>query len=465
MSIECQALGGNLFLLSEGAHKPILYAPLQGAVLEVNGSYGAHLQRALGGDEEALGELGLTLAALERFTETPPGARRRFDLRWRSFEPTSVTVFLTHRCTLRCAYCYCRGGEGADMPWPVFERAVRFTLDNALRRKRDLCVGFHGGDVGACWPFFTECVTFIEQLCLEAGVKAVLSLGTNGFYTQEQAIYLSQHITNATLSLDGIPEFHDAFRSTASGGPSLARILDSVKVFEANEMDYSVRMTVTRASLASLSESVEYICRHSRARMIGAEPLCSRGRALSSKLEPPRPEEFVRAFHAAQRVARRFNRELRYSGARFPGVFGSFCSYPSPTFGVTPEGNLTCCYEVLRADDPLSDSFFYGHIPADGSTVIVDEDRVRAIREWARQRREACTHCFCVFACAGDCAAKVMSEVLPEKELSERCRITRALIYERLRSVLAGELDLQRLPHSPGQGRESGFSRCGGDDE
>jgi uncharacterized protein len=134
---------------------------------------------------------------------------------------------------------------------------------------------------------------------------------------------------------------------------------------------------------------------------------------------------------------------LTYSGARLGGVFGSFCSYPAPTFGVTPEGNLTCCYEILHPDDPLRDPFFYGHIPPDGSSITVDNGRVAAIRSWARERREECAHCFCVYACAGDCAAKVMDSGLPRGQTPTRCRITQALVHDMLKAVLSGENPLQ----------------------
>jgi radical SAM protein with 4Fe4S-binding SPASM domain len=107
---------------------------------------------------------------------------------------------------------------------------------------------------------------------------------------------------------------------------------------------------------------------------------------------------------------------------------------------VTPEGNLTSCYEILHPEDPLRDPFFYGSIPPDGSRITVDPARVNAIRNWAKRRREACAHCFCVYACAGDCAAKVMDDTLSDSGDSRRCRITRALVFDMIQALLAGEI-------------------------
>lgn len=461
MAIEWQVLDKNVFLVSADGSKPILYAPLQGVVMEVNQSYVERFRCALEGDAEAAQVLGLDSSVIERFIQTPQVAERRLNPRWPDdFEPTSATIFLTHKCTLRCRYCYCHGGEGRNMPWPVFERSLRFTLDNASRLKRNLNLGFHGGDVGACWPLFQKCVAFIEDLCREREIKPVLSIGTNGYYTEDKAEYIAKHIGTATVSIDGIPQVHDRYRMTASAGPSLARILGTIKVFDAHKVAYSIRMTVTQESLSRLPESVEFICRNTQAVTIRAEPLYSRGRATHEGLSPPGPDAFLNGFREAKNVAKRYGRLLTYSGARLGGVYGSFCSYPAPTFGVTPEGNLTCCYEILHPTDPLREPFFYGRIPPDGSRIEVDKGRVAAIREWAKRRRESCASCFCVFACAGDCAAKVMDSGLTEDQESARCHITRALVYDMLSAVLSGENPLQPAPPDLGCGLGRAICTC-----
>jgi len=447
MIIGSRPLSKNVFVVSRAGHRPLLYAPLQGIVLEVNDAYVDRFSAALQGDGEAAAALGIDMTTVEKLVSTPEDVQRRLHPHWpSSFEPASTTLFLTHGCTLRCTFCYCHGGLGSEMPWPVLERAVRFAADNARRQERDFHLSFHGGDVGACWPLFQDCVGFVEHLCADLGIRPVLALGTNGFYTRDQAEYISEHVASATVSLDGTPDLHDSFRATASGRPSSARVLDCIRVFEKTGLDYSIRMTVTQDSLPRFSECVEFICRNTRAGMIRAEPLYRRGRAADEGLMPPDVDDFVEGFRAASVVAGSMGRALTYSGVRFSGVFGSFCSYPSPTFGVTPEGNLTSCYEVLHPDDPLCEHFFYGHIPADGSDVIVDDERVAAIRARAEERRESCAHCFCVFACAGDCAAKVADAPLSEAGSSSRCRITRALTCDMLLSALAGERVLQPAP-------------------
>jgi len=439
MSISWQSLGDTTFLIERDSGPPLLYAPLQGLVMEVNRAYAGRFRAALDGDTQAAREIGVEPELLAAVTAISPKARRKLDPKWpETFEPTAVTLFLSHKCTLRCTYCYCEGGAGRDIDWPVLEAAVRFALENAARLGRDLGVAFHGGDVGACWPLFERAVEFIEALAAEAGVNVVMNIGTNGFYPESRAAYIAQHMRSATLSVDGLPEVHDRSRITPGGGPSLETILRSARIFDENGLAYSVRMTVTAESLPLLAGSVEYLCENTKAQVIRAEPLYSRGRASDSHLEAPEPAAFVAAFREASAVARRYDRQLTYSGARPSGISPAFCSYPSPTFGVTPDGDLTCCYEVLHPDDPLATEFFYGHVAPDGSEIEADAGRIAAIRDGAARRREACAECFCVFACAGDCAAKAIDSGRAAGESSGRCEITRALVVDMLEAALDG---------------------------
>ncbi|MDO8881197.1 MAG: radical SAM protein [Coriobacteriia bacterium] len=440
MGISWQALGDTVFLVSRDGDRPLLYAPLQGLVLEANDAYVERFRAALGADEDAARAIGLEPETVADLARVPDEVRRTFDPVWPEvFEPTSVTLFLTHKCTLRCVYCYCEGGAGRDIDWPVLERAVRFALDNAKRLGRDARVAFHGGDVGACWPLFRRAVEFVEAESAAAGVKTSMSIGTNGFYTEEQAAYIAAHIASATVSIDGTPTVHDRSRITPGGGPSLATVLRSLAIFESEGLSYSIRMTVTAESLPALAESMAYLCENTHARTIRAEPLYARGRATVSHLQAPDPEAFVAAYRQARTVAERYGRQLTYSGARISGPAPAFCSFARPTFGVTPDGDLTCCYEILHPDDPLATEFFYGHIEPDGSAIVVDEEQVAAIRAGAKARRQGCAHCFCVYACAGDCAAKTIDSGRGDGESTGRCEITRALVYDMLGRALAGE--------------------------
>src|ERR1041385_9227635 len=63
-------------------------------------------------------------------------------------EPTSVTLFLTTICNLRCTYCYASAGElpVKSMKLETAKRGIDFVLGNALSRGFTAFeVGYHGG--------------------------------------------------------------------------------------------------------------------------------------------------------------------------------------------------------------------------------------------------------------------------------------------------------------------------------
>jgi len=417
----------------------IFYAPLQGLLLEVNDAYKQCFHKALNGDVAAAKSIGLSSTLLEDIQKVPASTDRILKPVWPvEFRPTNMTIFLTHQCTLRCSYCYCYGGEGVTMSWDMARNALDYTMANAKKLGQIFKLSFHGGDPGACWPLFQKCVRYIEKECADMKLKFQLSVGTNAFYNEQQANFISKHIHSATVSLDGIPDIHNRYRCGPNGEPSLSRILPTLQIFEKNKMQFSVRMTVTRGSVDKLSESVEYICQKTKAGNIRAEPMYTRGRASSANLSAPDAAVFVKRFREAKKIAKKYGRELTYSGARIGGVYGTFCSYPNPTFGVTPEGGLTCCYEVLHPQDSLGEVFYYGSISENG-VLNINQERINAIRNMAVQRREKCGDCFCLFQCAGDCIAKVNDAGGLNTHVAERCFITRELTKDMLKEVLAGK--------------------------
>ena len=152
-------------------------------------------------------------------------------------------------------------------------------------------------------------------------------------------------------------------------------------------------------------------------------------------MSSPDPWAFIRAFRKAREVAVHHQRDLSYSGARVGGLACSFCAYPNPTFGVTNDGNLTSCYEVLHADDPLRGVFFYGSLECDGR-LTVDWERVRKIRRTTLELRNNCLSCFCAFSCAGGCAAKMLDGRSYRPAETARCIISREMTSDLLMELL-----------------------------
>lgn len=430
-----KVLRPGIYAVRVAERKPIVYVPLQGVVLQGNDALCKIFEGHNTPAPKVLSELGLTENQFATFCKAPQEGQAYLEPRWPdTFEPTNVTLFLTQACTMSCSYCYCHGGRGNSMPWERAKAALDLTIENARRLKRNFSLNLHGGDVGACWPLFQACVGYVEKQCGTA-LPYNISLGTNGLYSEEQVRYICEHTQSATVSIDGPPEVHDRFRRTVSGKPTAIAILKTVKIMEETGYQFSFRMTVTAGAVERLPESVEFLCAKCAVKVIRAEPMYERGRAQDQALLSPDPWTFIRAFRQARKVAASHKRVLSYSGARVGGLACSFCSYPNPTFGVTHDGNLTSCYEVLHAADPLRDSFFYGSLECDGRLTL-DWERVRRIRRGALELRNNCLNCFCAFSCAGGCAVKMLDRRSSRKTVSARCIISRELTSDLLMELV-----------------------------
>jgi uncharacterized protein len=432
----------NVFVLPhEGRF--MIYMPLAGIVMLGNAALVNSLHGAGIGDAAAAARLGLGESFFGELARKGDSILARMrDRTIPPFAPASVSLFLTGRCTFRCAYCYANGGDNpVDMEPEVARGVLREVADNASRAgARFVTVHFHGGgDVSAAWDSLVAAREYLSALCSERALAARTSVGSNGFLDKGQRAWIAENIGSATISVDGLPAIQDLHRPLAGGGGSSALVDETLRDLDRSGYPYSIRMTVSARSVGTLAESVEFLCANYAAKRIKAEPLFPRGRASDSPIAFPDADEFVSSFRKARAVARARGRELVFSGVRTGTLSPIFCQAAGMSCAVTPEGNVTSCYEVLFADDPLAERFFYGRYDKAEGRMIVDEERRRKLFDLTVFGRESCDRCFCKFGCSGDCPAKaLLLESVGASRAPDRCRIIRELTKDELAERLDG---------------------------
>jgi uncharacterized protein len=425
------SLDGHVFSIPHG-DRYIVYMPLIGTALAVNAGLVNLLHAALQGDRVAwkklkavpdlAAELGDLKKKAEAWSRPVPVA---------PFTPTQVSLFLTTDCTLRCLYCYARGGERKkEMPWDVLSGVVDEIVANAVSSRADrITVHFHGGgDVGAAWPLLVRGFEYAAGLARSRGIELRTSAGLNGVLNPDQRNWIVRNIGSATVSVDGPPDLHDSQRPFPDGGPSFQAVSETLRVFDAARFPYAIRTTVSAEGVSRLEETVRFFCDRFSARSIKAEPLYPRGRSETSGVEPPAAADFIRHFSRARKIASENGRDLVYSGARLESVSRVFCRAAGDSCAVTPEGRITSCYEVLAPEDPLSATFFYGRFDVGERRMIVDEERRGRLHGLSVLQKPFCGNCFCKWHCAGDCPVKsIHSNGSAPDETPDRCLINREL--------------------------------------
>lgn len=158
------------------------------------------------------------------------------------------------QCTMHCDYCfYC--DEAAKRKSASYgmmsEETLRLLIKKVLfQAESDVCFAFQGGEPTLCGlPFFEKVVEY-EQRFNRNHVRISNVLQTNGLQIDEAwCRFFRDRKFLIGISLDGIQKTHDQFRHTKAGAPTYERILQSVNMLEAFQVEYNI-LTVVNACTA-----------------------------------------------------------------------------------------------------------------------------------------------------------------------------------------------------------------------
>jgi uncharacterized protein len=355
-------------------------------------------------------------------------------------EPTNVTLFLTTVCNLRCTYCYASAGDRPvkSMKLETAKRGIDFVVRNALKRQAGAFeVGYHGGgEPTVLWSVLTQSHAYARQRASETGLRLQSSSATNGVLSDDKIDWVIGNLNSVTISFDGLPQAQDKHRLTVLGQGSSARVEHTMRRLDAAGYRYGVRMTVTQDNIPLLAESVEYVLSNFKPSALQVEPSYRLGRWQGAP--SAETEDFISAFRDARSRAKGFAQDLHYSGARVGTLTNHFCGISRDSFSLSPDGNVSACFEVFAEDLPWADHFFYGR-PSPGDPGYQFNEKVLAhLRSQSVEHREYCHDCFAKWSCAGDCYHKALSETGSEEFVgTERCHITREITKDQILDKIA----------------------------
>jgi len=420
----------TVYLIPHKNNQYIVYLPIHGIIFLGNTSAINLFYNALNGDNKAQSSFGLTPRQVAKIRTTE--SKSQTDKKGH-FHPTTVTLFLTTNCSLKCKYCYANAGESnVHIKKKYIEIAVSEVIKNALESgRREITVVYHGGgDIGVVWDLVEETTEYILGLARNNKLAVKFNAGLNGVLSDHQRDWIVNNINSATISIDGTRDIQNKLRPFKNGNPSFDLVNNTLKYFDEHSFKYAIRSTITAETVDRLEEITTFFCQSYKVTKIKMEPVFIQGRAFQSNVCAPSADDFVKHFIRAQKIAMLYGRELLYSGARFDMLTEIFCMAAGSSFGVTPEGYITSCYEVLDKANPLSDVFFYGKI--EGGKVVYFQNKLRKLAKLNVFEKKKCMRCFAKFHCAGDCPAKSILYEKEEIDQNYRCIINRELTKEQL---------------------------------
>ncbi len=352
----------------------------------------------------------------------------------------SVVLFLTNECNLRCKYCYASAGEHPvrQMEWETAKAGID-NIFTGIRTNnlRHAALGFHGGgEPSMNLPLLKKSVEYFKNLAAENNISYEIAGAFNGFWNSSVREFIINNFTDLSISFDGLPEIQNLNRPAKGGKGSFTKVSETLKELDKAGFKYGIRLTATDETLHSLYDSVSFICDNYKPYKIQVEPAFDEGRAIVNNSTLSNPDEFIRLFIKSYRTAVEKNIDLFYSGARLNVITQRFCLAACRALVVTPDGDVTTCFESFGKEHPDSDLFFVGRYGGNGK-FIIDNDKLKKHYSRTVDNIKFCSDCFCKWHCAGDCAVKNIA--VSKGELlkpGSRCYInqelTKFLIMERI---------------------------------
>ena len=434
-------LSQQIFSIPLTPGKYLIYAPLKGIAFLGNSALVNAIVEACQDPSRAL-QATDKFKLLDQFHFFQPEQVPEDDYRDKGVQYDSVVLFLTNQCNLRCSYCYALSGEfpARAMSWEIARAAIDFVMRGVMEhRLPEMTLGFHGGGEPTLnWKVLIQSVDYARSLAEKNQVRLNVSGAFNGYWSKKVLDYIVRNFTDLSLSFDGLPAVQNAQRPAKGKTDSFTRVATTLRALDQARVSYGIRMTVTDEAVTRMAESVSYICDHFHPRKIQVEPAFEEGRALRNHSAIKNLKMFIDQFIKSYKIAEQHQIQLFYSGARLEVLNTRFCLAACRAFVVTPDGDITTCFETYGPDHPLSQHFFVGKYQGKGN-FLIDEEKLR--RHFGRtiQRIPYCEQCFCKWQCAGDCAIKTIGRKNGDKfQPSTRClanqELSKFLILEKIRA-------------------------------
>lgn len=434
-------INGNELHVVEYRDKFIVYRPISASIVLVNVDGLALLRKACSSTSDSIqtfSEHPDFVKLLETYKIVSNNDVGTFDSSAQfSFAPTSVSLFPSHNCNLRCVYCY-GSAESNDsvMDYKVAVDAIDFVVRNALAQGlTKIKLSFGGGGepfFGAGGKLMQDVVSYTRSRCKQLSLECDLFVATNGVLSSKQRAWIKDNNVQVQISIDGPDSIHNLNRPLSNGDPSLAYVRRTVDYFENNHIAYSIRATITKDSAPRMGEIIDFISSISSVKKLHVEPMANVGRGATSGAEGPDLVQFGKHFAEASKFARTKGWKLNFSKSEI-ALREHYCGALEPNFCVTPDGYVTSCYEVTKASDERSTTFFFGrHDPSKPNRFYFDEARITFLRNRVPANMPGCRDCIASATCAGDCPAKMGGGIYDPSSFDHRCELTREMVVQNL---------------------------------
>jgi uncharacterized protein len=331
-------------------------------------------------------------------------------------------------CNLRCTYCFYLE-KAALYPEQSRHRMSEAVLTRLVSSylatdQPHYAFGWQGGEPTLMGVDFFRAVTRLQQQHGRPGASVANGLQTNGTLLDDAfAAHLAAYSFLAGVSLDGPPDFHDAYRKTADHGPSHARVLAGIETLRRHHVDYNILTLVNDRNGRHPGRLYRYLAHqgHRFQQYIPCVAFDGNGTPLPYSLVPEIWGDFLCELfdnwypHDVRRVSIRLFDSIL---TRLVDHVANVCSM-----------GRTCCqyFLVEHNGDVYPCDFFVepelrlGNIMENEWAELFHSPRYQAFGDCKSRWNPACDACPWLDFCAGDCPKHRYAGTRDPRQISFLC--------------------------------------------
>jgi uncharacterized protein len=361
-------------------------------------------------------------------------------------DATKVSIFVTHRCNLRCRYCYNGNSFERTMSWETARRAVDFAFDYAESTRGisgdggPLILSFFGGEPSLARDVVEPLVDYAREQSSRRGRKLRFSLPTNGTLLDDHWLdFLVANEFRIQVSLDGARQAQNATRCFADGRSSWPDVSRNLARLSATPLEVIVVSIVDPRNVRFLAEGFP-VLRQLGVRHLYYVPNLS---ATWSEADWDVLDQGLAALASQWADCLRSDQDVRIdpfhakvqSHIRQGVAPATRCSFGKRELAISPRGRLYPCDRIVKADD--DDTLCLGDLERG-----LDREKLAALARSREQVQPECAACALRSRCTSQCGCNNYEQTGDASRISPAlCRWERAVIaaFDQVANTLFAE--------------------------
>lgn len=321
-----------------------------------------------------------------------------------------LSIYVSSICNLKCRYCALSSGKlSIDKEDLVIDLNFAFKgIDDFFRDYPSRGIRFYSaGEVTTQMNTFKLITQYIRK---KNEPNIYLELQTNGYFSENNAIWIENNMDFIWISFDGLPEFQDVNRPTVSGEKSSYVVIKNIEKFSNSEkVNVGIRVTLTPNMIDRQKEIIDFLD-SLNIKYISVERAYSSVNNQLFTEEETDPIYFARKFLEAYKYASKkgifYN---HFNMVNFDEPCRFFCRSCVPYPHLTTDGYVTCCdmapYGKEKYRAYTLPGLVYGKYDCNKNMIHYDEEQIYHIRQKNVDNlsKKICKGCDIIANCAGGC--------------------------------------------------------------